>query len=102
MVAARYGLLSVPAILGSAGSYPAGAAMLTFGHADMERSIGPTTLAHGRIVHAQGKVLDFDVNAGGTVIVGRVRGSAPRPYQQMITLRPDQQGVIIQGACSCL
>jgi len=55
-----------------------------------------------RIVHAQGQVIDADVNRGGTVIVGRVRGSAPMPYQQMITLRPDHKGVIIHGTCSCL
>ena len=30
--------------------------MLTFGQADIARTIGPTMLARGRIVHAQGQV----------------------------------------------
>ena len=62
--------------------------MLAFGPVDIARSIEPATLARGRIVHARGKVIDVDVNDGGTVIVGRVRGSEPRPYQLMISLRP--------------
>ena len=75
--------------------------MLAFGPVDIARSIEPATLARGRIVHARGKIIDVDVNDGGTVIVGRVRGSEPRPYQLMITLRPSNNGVIIHGTCSC-
>jgi superfamily II DNA or RNA helicase len=75
--------------------------MLAFGPVDIARSIEPATLARGRIVHARGQVIDVDVNDGGTAIVGRVRGSEPRPYQLMISLRPSNNGVIIQGTCSC-
>ena len=75
--------------------------MLVFGLVDIARSIELATLARGRIVHARGQVIDVDVNDGGTVIVGRVRGSEPRPYQLMISLRPSNNGVIIQGTCSC-
>ena len=75
--------------------------MLAFGPIDIARSIEPATLARGRIAHARGQVIDVDVNDGGTVIVGRVRGSEPRPYQLMISLRPSNTGVIIQGTCSC-
>src|ERR1700680_3823714 len=75
--------------------------MLAFGPADIARTIGSATLARGRTVHARGQVINVDVNDGGTVIVGRVRGSEPRPYQQMITLRSDNKGVIIHGTCSC-
>ncbi|HEU0060057.1 MAG TPA: DEAD/DEAH box helicase [Hyphomicrobiaceae bacterium] len=75
--------------------------MLAFGPVDIARSIEPATLTRGRIVHARGRVIDVDVSDGGTVIVGRVRGSEPRPYQLMISLRPSNNGVIIQGTCSC-
>jgi superfamily II DNA or RNA helicase len=75
--------------------------MLAFGPADMARVIEPATMARGRVVHASGQVIDIDINGGGTVIVGRVRGSEPRPYQQMISLRPGNSGVIIHGTCSC-
>ena len=67
--------------------------MLAFGPIDIARSIEPATLARGRIAHARGQVIDVDVNDGGTVIVGRVRGSEPRPYQLMISLRPSSTGV---------
>ena len=75
--------------------------MLAFGPEDIARSIEPATLGRGRIVHARGLVIDVDINNGGTAIVGRVRGSDPKPYQLMISLRPSNNGVIIQGTCSC-
>jgi len=75
--------------------------MLAFGPVDIARSIEPAALGRGRIVHARGQVIDVDVSDSGTVIVGRVRGSEPRPYQLMISLRPSNNGVIIQGTCSC-
>jgi superfamily II DNA or RNA helicase len=75
--------------------------MLAFGPVDIARCIEPATLARGRIVHARGLIIDVDVNDGGTVIVGRVRGSEPRPYKLMILLRSSNNGVIIQGTCSC-
>jgi superfamily II DNA or RNA helicase len=75
--------------------------MVTFGAVDIARTIESATLHRGRIVHAQGLVIDADVNPSGTVIVARVRGSEQRPYQQMITLRPGNAGVIIHGTCTC-
>jgi len=33
------------------------------------------------------------IKAGGTGIIGRAHGR-PKPWQQMITLRPDPEGVI--------
>ena len=77
------------------------AAMLAFGEADIARVIERATLRRGQSVHAQGLVVEADVNASGTVIVGRVRGSQPRPYQQMITLRQGKAGILIHGTCSC-
>jgi superfamily II DNA or RNA helicase len=75
--------------------------MLAFGPVDIARSIEPATLARGRTVHARGQIVDVDVNGAGTVIIARVRGSEPRPYELMITLRPSNNGVIIHGTCSC-
>jgi hypothetical protein len=75
--------------------------MLAFGPADIARVIEPATLARGRAVRANGQVIDVDINDAGTVIVGRVRGSEPRPYLQMITLRPGKSGIVIHGTCSC-
>jgi len=39
------------------------------------------------------------IKAGGTGIIGRAHGR-PKPWQQMITLRPDPEGVI-HDSCSC-
>jgi hypothetical protein len=75
--------------------------MLTFTMADIARSIDLGTLGRGRGVHAQGQVLEADVNSSGTVIVGRVRGSEPKPYSQMITLKQGKLGVEFSGTCSC-
>ena len=75
--------------------------MLTFGDADIARVIEAGALTRGRQVHAEGLVIDVDVNAEGAAIVSRVRGTQPRPYQQLITLRPGKNGTIIHGTCSC-
>ena len=61
--------------------------MVAFNEADIRRSIEAGSLARGRQVHARGLVIDVDVNSGETVITGRVRGSEPKPYRQVITLR---------------
>jgi SNF2-related domain/Helicase conserved C-terminal domain len=75
--------------------------MVTFGNADIARTIEPATLRRGHGVHADGLVLDIDVNPSSSAIVGRVRGSEGRPYQQVITVKPGGSGVIINGICSC-
>ena len=58
--------------------YGRGKEMLGFGPADIARVIELATLARRRSVHANGQVIEVKV------IVARVRGSEPRPYQQMI------------------
>lgn len=75
--------------------------MLTFDDADVARVIDAGALTRGRQVHAKGLVIDVDVNAEGSTIVSRVRGTEPRPYQQLISLRPGKTGTIIHGTCSC-
>ena len=75
--------------------------MLAFGPKDIERAILPSDLARGRAVHANGQVVDVDVNPEWTVLVGRVRGTQLKPYQQMVTLRPGKAGTLIHGTCSC-
>jgi len=75
--------------------------MVAFNEADIRRSIEAGSLARGRQVHAKGLVIDVDVNSGETVITGRVRGSEPKPYRQLITLKAGARGTAIHGACSC-
>ncbi len=75
--------------------------MLTFDDADVARLIDGGALTRGRQVHAKGLVIDVDVNAEGSTIVSRVRGTQPRPYQQLISVRPGKNGTIIHGTCSC-
>ncbi len=75
--------------------------MRTFDDADIARVIDGGALTRGRQAHAGGLVVDVDVNAEGTTIVSHVRGTQPRPYQQLITLRPGKNGTIIHGTCSC-
>ena len=75
--------------------------MLAFTQKDIARAIQSATLSRGRQVHGNGQVIDVDVNAGGTVFVGRVRGSEPKPYSQHVTLRSGKTGVTIHGTCSC-
>ncbi len=75
--------------------------MVAFNEADIRRSIEAGSLARGRQVHARGLVIDVDVNSGETVITGRVRGSEPKPYRQVITLRAGARGTAIHGVCSC-
>ena len=64
--------------------------MVAFNEADLTRSIEAGALKRGRQTHANGLVIDFDVNSGETVITGRVRGSAPKPYRQVITLKAER------------
>ena len=71
--------------------------MVAFNEADIRRSIEAGSLARGRQVHARGLVIDVDVNSGETVITGRVRGSEPKPYRQVITLRAGAHGTAIHG-----
>ncbi len=61
----------------------------------------PQTLQRGQRLHAERLVVDIDKNADGNVIVGRVRGSAPRPYTQFINIRHSGAGIAINGVCSC-
>ena len=75
--------------------------MVAFNEADITRSIEAGSLARGREVHAKGLVVDVDVNSGKTVITGRVRGSDPKPYRQVITLKAGTRGTAIHGVCSC-
>lgn len=76
--------------------------MLTFAEADLARVMDPGALHRGRLLQSEGKVLEADANAAGTVIVGRVRGGDPRPYQQMISLKPpNPHSLQIFGTCSC-
>jgi hypothetical protein len=75
--------------------------MVTFNEADIRRSIEAGSLGRGRQVHAKGLVIDADVNSGETVITGRVRGSEPKPYRQLITLKAGAPGTAIHGVCSC-
>src|SRR5208337_1953820 len=75
--------------------------MVALNEADIRRSIEAGSLARGRQVHARGLVIDVDVNSGETVITGRVRGSEPKPYRQVITLRAEARGTAIHGVCSC-
>jgi superfamily II DNA or RNA helicase len=75
--------------------------MLAFGEAEIGRTIEARTLERGRELVARGQVLEIDVNTNGSVIVSRVKGTKPRPYQQMITLRAGNNGTIIHGTCSC-
>ena len=75
--------------------------MVAFNEADIRRSIEAGSLARGRQVHARGLVIDVDVNSGETVITGRVRGSEPKPYRQVITLKAGARGTAIHGVCSC-
>ncbi|MBA4173347.1 MAG: hypothetical protein C0511_12055, partial [Hyphomicrobium sp.] len=75
--------------------------MRTFDDADIARVIDGGALTRGRQAHAGGLVIDVDVNAEGSTIVSRVRGTQPRPYQQLITLRQGKNGTIIHGTCSC-
>ena len=75
--------------------------MVAFNEADIRRSIEAGSLARGRQVHAKGLVIDVDFNSGETVITGRVRGSAPKPYRQVITLKAGGRGTAIHGVCSC-
>lgn len=75
--------------------------MLAFGEIEIARTIEASTLQRGRDLFARGRVLETDVNTNGSVIVSRVKGSKPRPYQQKITLRTGNNGTIIHGTCSC-
>ncbi len=75
--------------------------MLKFGKTDIAQNFEAATLKRGQDVHQQGLVLEAELNTSGSVIVGRVRGTAKAPYQQLITLRPRNDGVSIQGTCSC-
>ena len=75
--------------------------MVAFNEADIRRSIESGSLARGRQVHARGLVIDVDVNSAETVITGRVRGSEPKAYRQVITLKAGARGTAIHGACSC-
>ena len=75
--------------------------MVAFNEADITRSIEAGSLARGRQAHAKGLVIDVDVNSGKTVITGRVRGSEPKPYRQVITLKAGTRGTAIHGVCSC-
>lgn len=75
--------------------------MPSFTHRDITRTVDAGAWQRGQIIHANSAVIDVDVDPTGTVISGRVRGTRPRPYQQMISLRPGNNGVIIHGTCSC-
>ncbi len=75
--------------------------MLSFTDQDIARTIDTGAWQRGQIIHANSAVIDVEINTTGTVISGRVRGTRPRPYQQMISLRPGNHGVIIHGTCSC-
>ena len=75
--------------------------MLEFKKSDIAHNFDLSTLHLGEKIQEKGYVLEADLNSSGTVVVGRVRGNAQRPYKQMITLRPGRTGVQIQGTCSC-
>ena len=75
--------------------------MLMLSEADLTRTIDKSTLMRAEQINRRGDVLEADINASGTVIVGRVRESGHRPYEQMITLRASKAGTIVHGACSC-
>lgn len=82
-------------------SHLGGESMLTFGPADIARTIDLATLGRGRSVHSNGQVLGIEIEDDGSVISGRVQGSEREPYQQRISLRSGKNGIIIHGTCTC-
>jgi len=75
--------------------------MPEFNEKDIVKNFDAQTLRRGRYAHAKGLVLEADLNSNGSVVVGRVRGSAPAPYKQMIAIRSGRSGVLFHGTCSC-
>ncbi|NGM23226.1 DEAD/DEAH box helicase [Roseomonas stagni] len=79
--------------------------------ADLIATLDDAALSHhftrnaleaGRRYHAQGRVRDVTVSQGGTLIEARVRGSAPAPYRQRISLAPGPDGrPLIAATCDC-
>ncbi len=75
--------------------------MVALNEGDIRRSIDAGSFDRGRKVHARGLVIDVDFNSAETVITGRVRGSEPKPYRQVITLKAGARGTAIAGVCTC-
>ncbi len=75
--------------------------MHPFSFTDIAPAFEHGTFQRGQRLHAEHHVVDLDKNLDGTVIVGRVRGSEPKPYTQLITIRQGAAGTTIDGACSC-
>lgn len=57
------------------------------------------TLARAHLIRREGKVLAFHVE--DTFVFGKVRGSNHETYLQEIELARDEDGVAIEGECSC-
>jgi superfamily II DNA or RNA helicase len=62
----------------------------------------PAVLEAGRIYELRGRVVDMRVSEDGTSIIAQTQGSAPNPYAQRITIKPQKWGqASVAGQCSC-
>ena len=74
---------------------------LQFSEEDLLRELGAATVDKGELLWIDDRVRQVQVVAGGTLILGSVLGSRPRPYSQTITLASNGRAVTINGYCSC-
>ncbi|MEH3145407.1 MAG: DEAD/DEAH box helicase [Methylobacterium frigidaeris] len=76
---------------------------MSFTEDDILRACGPRALAAGRQYNDRNRVRlvdEYDDDETVEIINTRVRGSAPRPYDQSIMIGPGSPA-IIEGECTC-